>query len=105
MSGPSAAQQQLQTEQADFYQQAIQQQETTYGEDQSILKMMTGIYEPILAKGPNQEGFSTGESTTSTAKPSPERLRTSARRRRRPTKLSRQRVVEMRASPAAQRTS
>jgi hypothetical protein len=61
MSGPSAAQQQLQTEQADFYQQAIQQQETTYGEDQSILKMMTGIYEPILAKGPNQEGFSTGE--------------------------------------------
>lgn len=59
--GPTQAQQQLQAEQADFYKQATEQQAQVYAEDQQILQAMEGIYEPILQKGPNQEGFSTEE--------------------------------------------
>jgi hypothetical protein len=63
MCGPTSAQTQLQQEQADFYQEAQQQQQQVYGEDQQILKTMTGIYEPILAAGPSQTGFSQQEET------------------------------------------
>lgn len=61
MCGASSQQKQIEQEQSAFYQQAIQQQSQTYAEDQQILQYMQGIYEPILAKGPNQEGFSTQE--------------------------------------------
>ncbi len=61
MSGPTAAQTNLQGEQAAFYQTATQEASTTFGEDQSLLSQMTKAYEPILAKGPNQQGFSTPE--------------------------------------------
>jgi len=61
MSGPSAAQQQLSEEQNAFYQQATQEAATTFSEQQGLLKQMEAVYDPILAKGPNQEGFSTEE--------------------------------------------
>lgn len=61
MSGPSSTQIQLQQEQADFYAQGIAESNTAFGEDQSLLKQMEAVYEPILAKGPNQEGFSPAE--------------------------------------------
>lgn len=59
MCGASSQQNQVESEQNEFYQQAIQEQSQVYGEDQQILQYMSGIYEPILAKGPNQQGFST----------------------------------------------
>lgn len=61
MCGATSAQTQLQTEQSDFYKQAIQQQSTVYGEDQALLSKMEAVYEPILNAGPNQKGFSAAE--------------------------------------------
>lgn len=61
MSGPTAAQTNLQQSQADFYKQATSEATTTFGEDQGLLKQMTDVYSPILAKGPNQHGFSAGQ--------------------------------------------
>lgn len=45
----------------DFYQQAIQEAHTAFGEQQSLLEQMKEVYSPILAKGPNQEGFDPAE--------------------------------------------
>jgi hypothetical protein len=61
MSGPSATQLNLQQEQADFYQEGMQESTTAFGEQQALLSQMEAVYDPILAKGPNQEGFSTAE--------------------------------------------
>lgn len=61
MSGPTAAQSNLQDQQAAFYQQATQEASTTYGEQQELLGKIRSIYDPILAKGPNARGFSAGE--------------------------------------------
>lgn len=61
MSGPSSTQLQLQQEQADFYKQAIGESNTTFAEAQDLLSQMKAVYDPILAKGPNQEGFSDAE--------------------------------------------
>lgn len=61
MSGPTGAQNTLQNEQMQFYQQANQEAAQTYSEDQQLLSQMQSIYDPILAKGPNQQGFSTSE--------------------------------------------
>lgn len=61
MSGPTAAQENLQNEQAQFYAQGVQQATTTFGEQQQLLAQIKSVYDPILAKGPNQEGFSESE--------------------------------------------
>jgi hypothetical protein len=61
MCGATAAQTNLQNEQAQFYQTANQEAAQTYGEDQALLQQMQSVYAPILAKGPNQEGFSAAE--------------------------------------------
>jgi hypothetical protein len=61
MSGPSSEQLQLQDEQMQFYQQGIQQSKTTFKEQQSLIDMMKSVYEPILARGPQQEGFAGAE--------------------------------------------
>ena len=58
MSGPSSQQLQLQDEQMQFYQQGQQESQTAFSEQQDLLKQMEQVYSPILAKGPNQEGFS-----------------------------------------------
>ncbi len=44
-----------------FYKEGTAHAETTFGEDQALLKQMQDVYSPILAKGPNQEGFSAPE--------------------------------------------
>jgi hypothetical protein len=61
MSGPSSTQLQLQQEQVSFYQQATEESEATFGEQQDLLKQMEAVYDPILAKGPTQPGFSGAE--------------------------------------------
>lgn len=61
MCGSTGAQNQLEQSQADFYNEATQQQEQVYGQDQEILSTLKSAYAPILAGGPNQEGFSQGE--------------------------------------------
>jgi hypothetical protein len=61
MCGATQAQTQLQTEQADFYQQATQQQQENYGQDQEILGALSKEYSPIFAAGPDQQGFSQAE--------------------------------------------
>lgn len=61
MSGPSSAQINLQNEQMQFYQEGMQESQAAFGEQQSLLSQMEAVYNPILAKGPNQEGFSTAE--------------------------------------------
>jgi len=61
MCGASSQQMQLQQAQIDFYNQGTAEAEQTYAEDQSLLKQMQAVYDPILAKGPNQEGFSEAE--------------------------------------------
>jgi hypothetical protein len=57
----SDAQNQLQTQQTAYYTQLQQQDATTFSEFQSILPQITAAYAPILAAGPNQNGFSTAE--------------------------------------------
>lgn len=64
MCGPSQAQTDLQESQAQFYQTLQQQDATNYNEDQGILTQMQSVYAPILAAGPNQYGFNTGEDQT-----------------------------------------
>jgi hypothetical protein len=58
MCGPSAEQTKLQDQQTAFYEQMQKQDAVTFNEDQDILKQMQSVYAPILAKGPNQQGFS-----------------------------------------------
>jgi hypothetical protein len=59
--GASSAQVGLQNSQIAFYNQLTSQYGTIFGESQDILKGLTAAFEPILAKGPNQEGFSPAE--------------------------------------------
>lgn len=61
MTGPSSEQLQLQQNEMDFYKQGMQQAKTRFGDQESLLKQMESVYSPILAKGPNQEGFSAPE--------------------------------------------
>ena len=61
MCGASDSQNELSAEQTQFYKQIQQQDQTTFGEDQGILKQVTDAYAPILAAGPNQYGFSAAE--------------------------------------------
>jgi hypothetical protein len=39
----------------------MQESQTAYGEDQSLLKQMEAVYSPILAKGPNTNAFAGAE--------------------------------------------
>jgi hypothetical protein len=57
----SDSQNQIGDEQSAFYKDLLSQDQTTFGEFQSILPQITGAYAPILAAGPNQNGFSAGE--------------------------------------------
>lgn len=61
MCGASSQQNNVEQEQNEFYQQAITEQSAAYSEDQEVLNQMKSIYSPILAKGPNQQGFSQEE--------------------------------------------
>ena len=61
MCGSTAAQNSLSQSQTIFYNQMQQQDATTFAEDQQMLKQVQSAYSPILAAGPNQFGFSAGE--------------------------------------------
>lgn len=60
MCGESA-QEKLADAQTDFYKQATAEANTTFGEQQALTQQFQSIYNPILAKGPNQEGYSAGQ--------------------------------------------
>lgn len=57
MCGASSEQKQLQQQQMDFYADATAHADKTFGEQQDMLANLRGVYDPILAKGPNQMGF------------------------------------------------
>lgn len=61
MTGSTSAQNQLQASQMAFYNQLTAQYATTFSENQGILKDLTASFEPILAGGINQQGFSQAE--------------------------------------------
>jgi hypothetical protein len=61
MCGATDQQKQLETEQAAFYQQATQEASTTFSQQQALHAQIKSIYDPILAAGPSQEGFSEAE--------------------------------------------
>jgi hypothetical protein len=61
MSGPTSQQLQLQQEEIDAYQSAQQMTQEQYADQQAIYGPMAQQFQAILAKGPNQEGFTTAE--------------------------------------------
>lgn len=61
MCGASAEQNQLASEEATAYQQATQMTAQQYASQQAIYAPMTAQFDSIFAKGPNQQGFSAGE--------------------------------------------
>lgn len=61
MSGPSEEQLQLQQSQIDFYNEGREHSQQVFAQQQGLLKQMQDIYDPILAKGPDQRGFSDAE--------------------------------------------
>jgi len=58
MCGASQSQKDVEAAQQQFMNEAMKQQETSWGQDQEILNQMRAVYQPIFAKGPSQEGFS-----------------------------------------------
>src|ERR1700733_8973047 len=59
--GASSTQTELQQSQLDFTNQLMSEYNTAFGQNQAILGQLTKSFEPTLAAGPNQEGFSQGE--------------------------------------------
>lgn len=64
MCGSTGAQQTLQEEQMQFYQQAMQMTQEQYQNQQAIYAPMTKQFQSIFDKGPNQQGFSDEELNT-----------------------------------------
>lgn len=62
--GPTAAQQQLQTAQSNYYNTMTQEAESVFGQDQALYSYLTSTFEPIINAGPNQQGFSQEELNT-----------------------------------------
>lgn len=61
MCGPSSAQKNLETEEAQFYQAQTQAYQAAYANFSEISGALNAQFAPILAKGPNQFGFSDAE--------------------------------------------
>lgn len=59
--GPSAQQQQLQQQQAQFYSTLTQSYQQQFANQNAILQTLQTSYAPILQGGPNQYGFSAAE--------------------------------------------
>jgi hypothetical protein len=59
--GATGAQMQLQQEQANFYNTLSQDYSTQFANQSAILKSLNAALSPIVAAGPNQYGFSSGE--------------------------------------------
>lgn len=58
MCGSTSAQGEIEQQQQQFQLESEQEQQAAYQQDQALLKQMQGVYAPIFAKGPDQEGFS-----------------------------------------------
>lgn len=61
MCGATQQQQDLSNEEGDFYKQLTQQYSTIFGQNQAITGALTTAFQPILAAGPSQTGFSPSE--------------------------------------------
>ncbi len=61
MCGPSATQEQLQTEQAGFYQTQVQAYNTAYANFSTLQNTLNQQFAPVLAAGPGQTGFTSAE--------------------------------------------
>jgi hypothetical protein len=61
MCGATGAQQQLQSEEMQTLTEYDQLMQTQYANQQAIYGQVSSVLSPILAKGPNQQGFSTNE--------------------------------------------
>lgn len=61
MCGASQEQKDIEAAQAAFYNNLTSEYQTVFGQNQAILKSLTASFQPILAKGINQEGFSPAE--------------------------------------------
>lgn len=61
MCGPTAAQEELTTEETQAYKTAQDMTAKQYANQQAIFAPLTAQFESIFAKGPNQKGFSTEE--------------------------------------------
>src|SRR5579859_2082559 len=57
MGGPSAESKANEAAQTSFYKETTAQQKTTFGEQQDLYNRVIAITAPIIAKGPNQYGF------------------------------------------------
>jgi hypothetical protein len=66
MCGPSNAQQQLSSEQSNFFNQLTQSYAQNFGEQQGVLNSLNSALSPILEAGPNQMGFSAAENAALT---------------------------------------
>lgn len=58
MCGPTDAESTMQQNQIDFYNRLSAQDTAVFGEDQNILNQLQSVYQPILARGPSQYGYS-----------------------------------------------
>jgi hypothetical protein len=61
--GASGTQEQLQTEEANFYQAQTQAYSTAYSNFKGIQDKLNAQFDPIIAKGPNQMGYNAAELT------------------------------------------
>lgn len=61
--GPSAAEKQLQQQQASFYQTLTQSYQQQFANQNAILQTLQTSFNPIIQAGPNQYGFSAQEDT------------------------------------------
>lgn len=64
MCGASGQQKQLESEQANYYSVMTQEAQQVFGEDQQLFNYEVATFEPIINKGPNQQGFSQTELDT-----------------------------------------
>ena len=61
MCGASSQQKQIEQAQSNYYNTLTQQANQIFGYASSIFNELQSTFAPILAKGPNQEGFSDAE--------------------------------------------
>ena len=61
--GPSRQEVDIQKKQADYYDVMTQQAKEVFGEANQVFKDLQSAFAPIVAAGPNQEGFSPEEKT------------------------------------------
>lgn len=57
MCGASREQKDMYAKQSAFYDVMTKQYQTVFGEQQAVLSQLTDVFKPIIAAGPDQEGF------------------------------------------------